>query len=229
LSAKPQYNISGVPQLILKTTLHNEPCFFIEKDYQEYLELVHQCVKNFHCHIHAYAFMPDHIYLLATSYSDNGIANMMQAVSNAYLNYVSKTYAINDTLWKAGYKACLIESESYLLECMQYIETAPVRLGLTARSAEYIWSSYRNNSHSNDNGIITHHALYMALGISEHGRQSAYQQHKILDGQTVQIISETLSEEGLLGSDVFKDSIRQQMPLVVTQNDNQCTDCVMFY
>lgn len=231
MSAKPQYNFSGVPQLILKRTRHNEMCFFVDKDYMKYLELVHQYAEKHHCHIHAYAVMPDHIYLLATSYSEHGIPQMMQATGNDYADYVFKTYAITESIWKAGYKSCVVESEQYLFECMQYIESAPLRAGLVAKPDEYSWSSYRYNALINDNSIITPHTLYMALDLLDSKRLNEYQklQNTALDEQTKNDITAALTKEGILGSEVYKESIRQQMPVSVIENDDQCTYCVMFY
>ena len=231
MSVKPLYNFSGVPQLILKRTQHNETCFFVDKDYMKYLELVHQYAEKFHCHIHAYAIMPDHIYLLATSYSDQGIPQMMQSTGKAYADYVSKTYAITETLWKAGYKSCVIESEQYLFQCMQYIESAPLRAALVAKPDEYCWSSYRYNALINDSSIITPHTLYMALEFSDSQRLYGYQklQNTVLDEQIKNDITVALSKEGVLGSEVFKETIRQKIPLAVIENNDQWTDCVMFY
>ena len=231
MSTKSQYIVSGVPQLILKRTRHNETCFFVDKDYIKYLELVHQCADEFHCHIHAYAIMPDHIYLLATPYSAHGILQMMQKTANEYANYVSKTYAITEALWKAGYRSCVIESEQYLLQCMQYIESAPLRAGLVVKPEEYAWSSYRYNALSSENSIITPHTLYMALEYSDNKRLNKYQmlQNSTLDEQTENDITVALSKDGILGSKVFKETIRQQLPAAVIETDDQCTDCVMFH
>jgi hypothetical protein len=54
-------------------------------------------------------------------------------------------YRRTGTLWESRFKAMLIDSGSYLLACMRYVELNPVRVGMVANPADYPWSSYRFN------------------------------------------------------------------------------------
>jgi len=47
-----------------------------------------------------------------------------------YVQYFNYCYRRTGTLWEGRYKATLIDSESYLLTCMRYIELNPVRAGM---------------------------------------------------------------------------------------------------
>jgi putative transposase len=52
---------------------------------------------------------------------------MMQDLGRQYVRYINHTYQRTGTLWEGRYKASLIDSETYLLTCMRYIELNPVR------------------------------------------------------------------------------------------------------
>ena len=114
MSVKPHYNFPGVPQLIVQRASNRDTCFFVEKDYQYYLEILQEFANEYNCQIHAYALMPNHVHLLATSNSDNGISQLMQVLSRRYAEYVNKTYGATGPLWEGGYKSCLLESKQYL-------------------------------------------------------------------------------------------------------------------
>ena len=44
------------------------------------------------------------------------------------------------------YKAILIDSETYLMMCMLYIELNPIRMLIIIDPSNYPWSSYRLNA-----------------------------------------------------------------------------------
>jgi putative transposase len=62
---------------------------------------------------------------------------MMQDLRRPYVRYINHTYQRTGTLWEGRYKAGLIDSETYLLTCMRYIELNPVRAGMVSHPGEY--------------------------------------------------------------------------------------------
>jgi putative transposase len=58
------------------------------------------------------------------------------------------------------YKASLIDSEAYLLACMRYIETNPVRTGRVDSPGEDRWSSYAGNARGESSRLINNQPVY---------------------------------------------------------------------
>ena len=75
----------------------------------------------------------------------DGISRMMQYVGRRYVPYINYHYGTSGTLWEGRYKASLVQEDGYLLTCMRYIESNPVRANMVAHPREYRWSSYRTN------------------------------------------------------------------------------------
>ena len=48
----------------------------------------------------------------------------------------------------------IIQKDDYFVECIYYIETNPVRKALVLSPMEYIWSSYRDRTLGNKNGLL---------------------------------------------------------------------------
>ena len=79
--------------------------------------------------------MTNHVHLLMTPHSEEGIGKTLQMFGRYYVQYYNYCYWRTGTLWKEPYRATLIDSERYLLTCMRYIELNPVRAGVgTPRS-----------------------------------------------------------------------------------------------
>lgn len=47
-----------------------------------------------------------------------------------YVQYFNYCFQRTGMLWEVCYKATVVDSESYLLTCMRYIELNPVRAGM---------------------------------------------------------------------------------------------------
>ena len=71
--------------------------------------------------------MTNHVHLLVTPQTETSIGKTLQSIGRYYVQYFNHSYQRTGTLWEGRYKATLIDSESYLLTCMRYIELNPVR------------------------------------------------------------------------------------------------------
>ncbi len=171
---KPRFIIPGVPVHIVQRGQSREPVFFDDADYLVYLQWLKEGAIRYHCKIHAYVLMENHIHILATPTDLLGITRMMQYVGRCYVLYFNTTYGTSGSLWEGRYKASLIQEEHHLLTCMRYIELNPVRANRVRSSAHYRWSSYRCNGQGKRNDLITHHRLYKALGRDNMARKGAY-------------------------------------------------------
>lgn len=207
---KPRFALPGVPQHVIQRGNNRDPCFFAAQDYRRYLEDLNVARERHGCHLHAYVLMTNHVHLLLTPLGAQGcIGGMMQTLGRRYVRFVNETYRRTGTLWEGRYKACLIDSEPYLLSCMRYIELNPVRAGIVRHASEYRWSSYGANAQGRGDPLITPHCLYTALGSSAAKRQAAYRElfRSHLDDAFVHEIRDALNHELVLGRSRFKDRI----------------------
>ena len=208
---KPRFNLIGIPQHVIQRGNNRESCFYAEEDYRRYLDDLQESAEKFHCRIHAYVLMTNHVHLLVTPLVEQGIAQMMQALGRRYVYYVNKTYKRTGTLWEGRYKSSLVDSERYLLTCMRYIELNPIRADMVKHPGEYKWSSYSFNAQGKIDSFIEEHPVYLALGETVAIRLEAYRElfrHHI-DNDTLHDIRESLNHELVLGRSYFKDKIEE--------------------
>jgi len=210
----PRFVIADQPQHIIVRGNNREPIFYADADYQFYLEKLQQaCIKH-HCQLHAYVLMTNHVHLLITPQTENGLAKVMQMLGRYYVQYFNYSYQRTGTLWEGRYKATLIDSEQYLLTCYRYIELNPVRAqGMVDEPADYPWSSYRYNALGMEDTLITPHDEYLKLASSDEERQRVYRDlftHS-LNERTLTEIRQATNKSWVLGSSYFKDKIEQQL------------------
>src|SRR5512139_164511 len=209
----PRFVIPGQPQHVIVRGNNRSEIFCADADYQFYLEKLQLACDKHDCNIHAYVLMTNHVHLLITPQKEDGLGKVMQMLGRYYVQYYNYTYQRTGTLWEGRYKATLIDSETYLLSCMRYIELNPVRAGMVAHPSEYPWSSYRSNALGQPNELVAPHLEYLRLGSSDAARQVAYRQlfkHRIAES-TLDEIREATNKAWVLGSDRFKQRVQKQL------------------
>jgi len=210
----PRFILPGQPQHVIIRGNNQDPVFHADKDYRFYLEKLQQACAKHGCDIHAYVLMSNHIHLLITPHTEQGIAKVLQMIGRYYVQYFNHSQQRTGTLWEGRYKATLINSEQYLLTCSRYIELNPVRVGGTVNHpSAYPWSSYRCNALGEDDALVTPHQIYQQLGASPTARQSAYRAlfKARIPEQTLVEIRQATNKAWVLGDEKFKDKIAQLM------------------
>jgi putative transposase len=198
-----------MPQHIVQRGVNREPCFFADEDYFSYLHWLQKAAADWHCAIHAYVLMTNHVHLLVTPDKENGIAKLMQAVGRRYVQYINRSYRRTGSLWEGRYKSSLIQAETYLLTCMRYIELNPVRANMVQDPGQYRWSSYRHNGLGQADARVTPHPVYLDIDGNDTVRQAAYRDlfRYQLDDEAIADIRLALSQGQPLGRVDFNDKI----------------------
>ena len=124
--------------------------------------------------MHAYVLMTNHVHLLVTPDSDDGLTDTMKAVNERYVPNFNRRHGRTGTLWEGRFRSNLVQSERYLFICQTYIELNPVRAQMVKHPSEYPWSSYLTNATGSPSGLITPHERYLALGGEPTKRGDAY-------------------------------------------------------
>ncbi len=204
---RPRIKLADVPQHVVQRGINREPCFFAEEDYHCYLHWLKKSAVDWHCVIHAYVLMTNHVHLLVTSEKADGIAKMMQSIGRRYVQYINRSYHRTGSLWEGRFKSSLVQAEEYLLTCMRYIELNPVRANMVNDPAQYRWSSYRHNGLGQADERIAPHPLHLALGKDGGIRQAAYRAlfRSELDDEALADIRLALAQGQPLGSERFSE------------------------
>jgi putative transposase len=171
---QPRYRIPDVPQHVVQRGNNRQPTFFAPADYCAYKDFLQRAAIEQRCEIHAYVLMTNHVHVLVTPAANDSLPLLMQSLGRRYVRYVNDSYRRTGTLWEGRYKACLVQTEHYLMACSRYIELNPVRAGIVARAADYPHSSYRHNALGHADSLITAHKSYLALGMDAPSRRVAY-------------------------------------------------------
>lgn len=206
---RPRIKLAGIPQHLVQRGVNREPCFFADEDYQCYLHWLFKAAADWRCQVHAYVLMTNHVHLLVTPETPDGLAKLMQSVGRRYVQYVNRFYKRSGTLWEGRFKSSLVQTEDYFLLCQRYIELNPVRANMVEDPAQYRWSSYRHHGLGQVDLRLHQHSQYLALGREAATRQAVYRDlfRAQLDESAISDLRLALQQGQAVGSEKFKDAM----------------------
>lgn len=207
----PRLDVPGVAQHVIQRGNNRNVCFASEQDFSAYANWLHEYSIIHNVEIHAWVFMTNHVHLLLTPMKKGGVSKLMQSVGRRYVPYFNRKYHRSGTLWEGRFKACLVQSERYLLECYRYIELNPVRANMVEAPGNYKWSSYRANALGIKTKMLTPHPKFLTLGRTKEQRMQNYRSFFIDQIDPVLLNEIRLStQRGLvIGSKNFAQQIEQ--------------------
>jgi putative transposase len=166
--------VPGYPHHIIQRGNNRQPIFAGTADYEAFLSMLDEYARKCQVAIHSYVLMSNHLHLLATPETAEGIPQLMQALGRRYVRYFNQQQQRTGTLWEGRYRSTLIQAERYLLACMVYIDLNPVRARMVTEPSDYAWSSHAHYIGRRTDKLITPHPLYWQLGNTPFAREAAY-------------------------------------------------------
>jgi len=209
MARQPRFVLPGHPQHVIQRGNNRSPIFAEVAGYCIYKDKLGEACARFSCRIHAYVLMTNHVHLLITPETEQGISKVMQSLGRQYVQYYNYRHQRTGTLWEGRYKASLLDTARDLLTCYRYIELNPVRARIVEQPAEYRWSSYRYNAMAMDDPLVMPHESYLSLATDKELRLKAYQAlfDNAINEQTLIAIREATNRAWVLGCDRFRNEI----------------------
>ena len=217
----PRFVLPGQPQHIILRGNNRNEIFCADADYQFFLEKLKLACEKHGCLLHAYVLMSNHVHLLISPQAEHSLSKALQMLGRYYVQYYNDSYQRTGALWEGRYKATLIDSVTYLLTCMRYIELNPVRAGMVDHPSGYPWSSYPGNALGKTDELLTPQLEYKRLGQTVSERQAAYRQlfkHHLAES-SMDEIREATNKAWVLGNDRCKQRIQKQLERRVVPNE----------
>lgn len=160
----PRLMVPGVPLHLTQRGINKGAIFLDDEDRHHFRRLMRERFERHGVALHAFVLMDNHVHLLVTAQTASALSGAMHRLGQCYVQAFNLKHRRCGALWQGRFKSCLVQSETYLLNVMRYIELNPVRAALTQRPEDCRWSSIHMHLARTDDPLITPHPLYLALG-----------------------------------------------------------------
>lgn len=201
----PRLTVPGQPHHVIQRGNNRQPIFVDAADRELMLSLLAEYAVQYRVAVHAYVLMDNHMHLLATPETAEGLPGLMQAVGRRYVRHFNDRHGRTGTLWEGRYRSTVIETERYLLACMVYIDLNPVRAGLVVQASDHRWSSHAHYIGRHTDKLVTPHPLWWTLGNTPFAREAAYAEmvHAGIGQNQQQALTDATLRGWALGDDAF--------------------------
>lgn len=107
-----------------------------------FLETLAKFRERFGFKLYGFVLMDNHSHLIVETNEIANISKIMQAITLSYSQKFRHKYNYSGYVWQGRFKSNLIEGDSYILKCIEYIHNNPVRAKMVECPKDYSWSSY---------------------------------------------------------------------------------------
>ncbi len=114
-----------------------------EKDKIEFLKTLNKFKERFKFRLFGFVIMDNHAHLVIESNGLINISKIMQAITLSYSQKFRHKYNYTGYVWQGRFKSNIIETDNYILDCLNYIHNNPLRAKIVNDVRDYVWSSYQ--------------------------------------------------------------------------------------
>ncbi len=130
----------GLPHHITQRGNYRQDVFRNDGDRVTYLGLISEYCKPAQLRLIGYCLMTNHVHLIAVPEREDSLARGLGPAHCRYAHCVNARRHATGHLWQNRYYSTAMD-EAHLRCAMRYVERNPVRAGMVADAAEYVWSS----------------------------------------------------------------------------------------
>jgi len=155
--------IPGLPHHVTQRGNRRETVFFDDDDYRAYLDLIASAAAKADTAIRAYCLMPNHVHFIMAPADADGLRRTFAEAHRRYAARIHARLKVTGHLWQGRFSSTAMD-ERHLLAAARYVPMNPVRAGLVARAADWLWSSARAHLAGRDDGVVSVAPLLDRIG-----------------------------------------------------------------
>lgn len=202
--------VGGELHLVAQRGVAGAPLFLDPTDRTHYTDALRDAAKECGVAVHAYVLLDDSVTLLLTPNDASGVTRVMQRTARRYVGGFNSRHQRRGSVWSGRFRSAVVEP-TLLVQCMAYVEQAPVRLALAASAHEWPWSSAPHHLGRRTDPLVVEHPELWRLGNTPFEREARYRDflERMLTPADVHAISAALEGGWVLGSDAFARGVEQ--------------------
>lgn len=112
-------------------------------DYRAFISLMAKAQEHEALPILAACLMPNHFHLVVRPTRANSISRWIHWLCTTHVRHYHEKYETSGRIWQGPYKACLVQTDQYLLTVMRYVERNALRARIVQRAEDWPWGSLR--------------------------------------------------------------------------------------
>jgi len=131
---------TGFAHHITQRGNNRQAIFFVDDDWQIYLDYLKQNSDKYGLEVFGYCLMTNHVHIIAIPHQADSLAKAIGRTHFRYTQYINRFHKRSGHLWQSRFYSCALD-EKHFFVAMKYIELNPVRAKLCRMPWRYEHSS----------------------------------------------------------------------------------------
>lgn len=149
--------------LITQATTASTEGFFDNACYEFYLRRLFHSLHYYQVKLHAYALLPDRVWLLVTVHTGDGARALLESVNRAYGEYFNTRFQRQCRMWSSRPRQTSLASDAAVLACHKLVEGEPAYSGCVTNVGQWCWSSYCINAFGARHEFVNRHPAVVSF------------------------------------------------------------------
>ena len=134
---------------VLVEGIRKEKIFKINKDKEQYIELLKRYADDGNTQVLAYCILREHAHILIYSNQVADLSKVMQKVNLSYSRFYNVKYNREGFVFKNRFSSEPLESIERVFSCIKFIHNSPLKNRYVKEIKKYKYSSYNTYENSN--------------------------------------------------------------------------------
>ena len=200
--------VPGVPHHATQRGNGRQVTFVSDEDRLVYLDLLAKHRRAFGLEVWAWCQMSNHIHLLAVPAREDSLARTLGRTHAEYAQYWNARRRSCGHVWQARFYSCPVDADAAWVVA-RYIETNPVRVGMTEAAEQWRWSSARAHVMGRDEFALMEWSAW--AGEYDGWRWQEVLRSGVLDEAWQRRLEEATIRGRPMGSEPFVEALERQL------------------
>jgi putative transposase len=145
--------VPGLPHHVTQRGNRRQPIFLRSGDETQYLHMLTERCSLAAVEVWAYCLMPNHVHLVMTPQSEDGLAKAVGEAHRQYTSLINARERWRGHLFQDRFASSVMD-ERHLIAAFRYVALNPVRAGLAERAQDWPWSSVHAHLFRRDGRLV---------------------------------------------------------------------------
>jgi putative transposase len=146
--------VPDLPHHVTQRGNRRQALFLGDEDYALYRDLMAERCKANGVECWAYCLMPNHIHLILTPITTDGLSKAVGEAHRRYTAFFNARARVTGHLFQSRFSSCAMD-EAHSLAAVRYLAFNPVRAKLVKQPADWAWSSVNAHLRKRNDALVT--------------------------------------------------------------------------
>jgi putative transposase len=170
----PRLGVPNQLHLVVHRSPDGQPVLGDSKDLDIYQDCIRDAFVRDGISLHAFSVTPTQVWLLATPHTEAVLGVALQAVGRSFVAGFNRRHGRTGPLWGGRFRSAVVEAEPCFVDCLRFVDAAPVRQGLVERAEDWPWSTAAHHAGLRRVAGVRDHPQWLRLGNTPFERDAAY-------------------------------------------------------